>query len=227
MAKEKENQLERTRIFLQPIAAPSVLGLYAFAASTFVVSINLAGWYGAPGKTMAELFVIPFIAVFGGLAQLLAGMWAFKARDTLATAVHGMWGSFWIGYGLLFLAFASGVVPYKTGAFEIPIGYWFCTLAVITLTCAVAASAENVAMTAVLVILGVGSALGAIGFFTGLPSVLAAAGWVLLFSALAAWWAATGMMFELAFGRSVLPIGRRKYEEVEPGAGEPAVIHGQ
>ena len=35
-----------TRINLQPIAAPSILGLYAFAGSTLMVAANMAGWYG-------------------------------------------------------------------------------------------------------------------------------------------------------------------------------------
>ena len=35
-----------TRIFLQPIAAPSILGLFGFAGATFVVASNLAGWWG-------------------------------------------------------------------------------------------------------------------------------------------------------------------------------------
>jgi len=34
------------RINLQPIAAPSILGLYAFVGSTLIVAANMAGWYG-------------------------------------------------------------------------------------------------------------------------------------------------------------------------------------
>lgn len=34
-------------------------------------------------------------------------MWAYKARDAVATAMHGMWGSFWIGYGILNLIAAT------------------------------------------------------------------------------------------------------------------------
>lgn len=219
-----ENHLERTRIFLQPIAAPSVLGLFAFAAAMFVVSINLAGWYG--GK-QSEMYVIPFVAVFGGLAQLLAGMWAFRARDALGTALHGMWGSFWMGYGLLYFFFASGLLVTTGNQFFVPLGYWFVTLAVITGTLAIAATGANIALSIVLAVLAVGSGIASIGFFTGLTNVLSAAGWVLLFSSLGAWYTATGMLFESVFGRAILPLGHRHALGVEPGAGEPAVIHGQ
>ena len=59
----------RPRVFLQPIAAPSVLGLFGFAGATFIVAANMAGWYGGD-STAGYLF--PFAAFFGGLAQFLA-----------------------------------------------------------------------------------------------------------------------------------------------------------
>src|SRR5918911_730826 len=93
----------QTRINLTPIAAPSILGLYGFAGATLMVAANMAGWYGtksSPG------FLFPFAAMFGGLAQFLAGMWAFRARDALATAMHGMWGAFWLAWGILYLLVA-------------------------------------------------------------------------------------------------------------------------
>jgi uncharacterized protein len=77
-----------TRINLQPIAAPSILGLYAFAGSTLMVAANMAGWYG---NSETALYLIPFTTVFGGIAQFAAGMWAYKARDAIATAMHGTW----------------------------------------------------------------------------------------------------------------------------------------
>ena len=71
-----------TRIFLQPIAAPSILGLFGFAAATFIVAANVAGWYGNHSTT--PLVLAPFAAVFGGIAQFMAGMWAYRARDAVA-----------------------------------------------------------------------------------------------------------------------------------------------
>src|SRR5690348_2256692 len=93
------------RIFLQPVAAPSVLGLFGFAGATFMVATNLAGWWG--NTTTSPLLLFPFAAIFGGVAQFLAGMWAYKARDALATAMHGTWGSFWIAYGILWWLIAN------------------------------------------------------------------------------------------------------------------------
>src|ERR671936_1368477 len=79
-----------TRVFLQPIAAPSILGLFGFAGATFIVASNLAGWWGTPKSSLA---LAPFAAMFGGLAQFMAGMWADKERDAIATLAHGTGGS--------------------------------------------------------------------------------------------------------------------------------------
>src|SRR5437764_14678011 len=95
------------RVFLQPIAAPSILGLAGFAGATFVVASNLAGWWGTPTSGLA---IAPFAAMFGGLAQFVAGMWAYKARDAIATLAHGTWGSFWLAYGILNLLLAAPVL---------------------------------------------------------------------------------------------------------------------
>ena len=83
----------RPRVFLQPIAAPSVLGLFGFAGATFIVAAHMAGWYGS---TATPGYLFPFAFFFGGVAQFTAGMWAYRARDAVATAMHGMWGAFWM-----------------------------------------------------------------------------------------------------------------------------------
>jgi hypothetical protein len=59
------------RVFLQPIAAPSILGLYGLAGATFIVAAQMCHWFGSSTTT---LLLVPFAAIFGGLAQFLAGM---------------------------------------------------------------------------------------------------------------------------------------------------------
>jgi succinate-acetate transporter protein len=99
----------RTRIFLTPIAAPSILGLFGFASSTFMVAAFLAGWFGQNHSTTTVMSdLAPFCLFFGGLAQFMAGMWAYRARDAVATAAHGTWGAFWMGFGVFWiLAFCT------------------------------------------------------------------------------------------------------------------------
>lgn len=223
----------QTRVFLQPIAAPSVLGLFGFASATFMVAAHLAGWYG--GKASPE-FLFPFAATFGGLAQFMAGMWAFRARDTLATAMHGMWGAFWIAFGILFLLVATGDIKPPTGNWP-ELGYWFLTLGAITGAGALASLAESLGLTAVLAPLSVGSILLAVFYLIGGTGWEHTAGWVLVASAICAFYVATAMMLKSTFGRVILPLGEPKREANIPGSqftrvieferGEPGVKQGQ
>jgi uncharacterized protein len=108
------------RVFLQPIAAPSILGLYGLAGATFMVAAQMAHWLGPSRMT---LVLVPFAAIFGGLTQFLAGMWTYKARDGVATAVHGMWGAFWMAFGVLALLISYGKVPMPTGPLFPELGF--------------------------------------------------------------------------------------------------------
>ena len=203
----------QTRVVLQPVAAPSILGLFGFAGATLIVAGNLAGWYGSNSSPM---FLFPFAMFFGGLAQFLAGMWAYKARDALATAMHGTWGSFWLGYGLLWLLFATGVLTPPTGAFP-ELGWWFIALAGITTAGALAALLENLALFAVLGTLAAGSILAAIGFMGGFVGVEQAAGWVFFVSAVLAWYTASAMMLAATAKRVILPLGKYQRDANIPG----------
>jgi succinate-acetate transporter protein len=218
---------DRTRIFLQPIAAPSILGLYGFAGATFIVAAYLANWYGAQG---APYYLFPFAAFFGGLAQFLAGMWSYKARDGLATAMHGMWGSFWMAYGLLYFLAATGSVTLPTGPF-VELGFWFIVLAAITWIGAWAALAVSGALTGVLGFLAAGSTVMAIAQLTGSGVLTAIAGWLFIISAVLAWYTASALMLNGIYRRHVLPFGEvrrhREAPEVVEGVGEPGVTHGQ
>jgi succinate-acetate transporter protein len=225
-----------TQISLQPVAAPSILGLFGFAASTFMVAANLAGWYGDDSTTPLVLF--PFAVMFGGVAQFLAGMWSYRARDGLATAMHGMWGSFWLAYGLYNLLIATKVAPAASAshAAQVSFGYWFIVLAAITWVGALAAMAENAGLTAVLVTLGAGSTLLAIGWVASIQTLVPIGGIVLVASAALAFYTASAMMLRSAYGRVVLPVGRPRRSN-QPGAspvqpiqyefGEPGVKVGQ
>lgn len=86
-------------IFLRPIAPPAALGLAGFAGSTWIAASWIANWWGTDES---PTIFFPFVAFFGGLAQFIAGLFGFLARDTLVTVINTMWGSFWLSIGLLY-----------------------------------------------------------------------------------------------------------------------------
>ena len=203
-------------VVLQPIAAPSVLGLFGFAGATFIVASNMAGWWGTPESGLA---LAPFAAMFGGLAQFLAGMWAYRARDAIATAMHGMWGAFWLAYGILNIMVAAGALTAPTPWYHNPeLGFWFFALAAITASGFLAALAESVALAAVLGTLAAGAGIAAGAFIYGSHGWVQVAGWVFVVSAGLAWYTATAMMLAAAGGMVVLPLGKYSRAANKPGA---------
>lgn len=54
-----------------------------------VCATDLARWWGSPDSP--EVF-FPFVAMWGGLAQFIAGIFAFLARDTLTLVICSLWG---------------------------------------------------------------------------------------------------------------------------------------
>ncbi len=234
LPESSEGVVPATRVMLQPMAPPSILGLFGFAGATFMVSTFMAGWYGNEPTT--PLLLAPFAVFFGGLAQFLAGMWSFRARDGIATAMHGMWGAFWMGWGLLYFLGATGTVTLPSGTF-VELGYWFLVLAAITWVGALAALGENIVLTGVLGTLAAGATVAAIGELIGSSGWMTAAGWVFLASALIAFYLASAMMLEGGWKRVVLPLGKYSSAANVPGSelsrpvqyaqGQPGVRAGQ
>ena len=230
-----EDGFARPRVFLQPIAAPSILGLAGFAGATFVVASNLAGWWGTPtlGLTLA-----PFAAMFGGLAQFAAGMWAYKARDGIATLAHGTWGSFWMAYGLLNILLATHVLAAPTPWYHNPaVGFWFFALAITTGIAMLAAMTERILLTGVLATLAAGSGILAGAYIYGSHGWAQVAGWVFVVSAGFAWYAVMAMVLAGTTGRAIIPLGKYKKAANVPGGhvirpiqlewAEPGVKQGQ
>lgn len=226
---------DHTRVFLQPIAAPSILGLYGFAAATFMVTAYLVGWYGT---SSSPLLIFPFAVAAGGIFQGIAAIWSYRARDGLATAVHGIWAAFWLGWGFLQFMIALHLVPAPARGATVPeLAYWFWPLAAITFAAAFASVAENIGISLVLFPLAVGTALLGVFYLAGGSFWIHIGGYITMFSALAAFYVATAMMFASTAGRVVLPLGKLRKDPNIPGhqpnypiefeLGEPGVRHGQ
>jgi succinate-acetate transporter protein len=152
--------------------------------------------------------------------------------------MHGAWGAFWLAYGLLFGLVAAHIVHVPPlGAAQPELGFWFIMLAAVTGSGALASLAESGGLFALLAPLAVGSGILGVGFFVGTLTWVHVAGWVLVFSAGIAWYVATAMMFEGAFGRIILPLfkyrraynvpGARPSRPVEYEYGQPGVKQGQ
>jgi succinate-acetate transporter protein len=223
------------RVFLQPIAAPSILGLFGFSAATFITTAYLVGWYGS--KT-SPLLIFPFATAAGGIAQGGAALWAFKARDGLATAIHGIWAAFWLGFGFLQFMIALKLIPAPAPHAAVPeLGYWMFALSAITLVGMIASLGESLAITSVLAPLWVGVGFLGIFYLVGGSGWEKVGGYVTMASAFTAFYAASAMMLASTFGRVIFPLGKYRRDANVPGGthtypiqfalGEPGVKQGQ
>jgi succinate-acetate transporter protein len=211
-----EDGFARPRVVLQPVAAPSILGLAGFAGSTFIVASNLAGWWGSPAS---GLVIAPFAMMFGGLAQFMAGMWAYKARDALATLAHGTWGAFWLAYGILNILVATHALTAPTPWYHNPaVGFWFFALAITTAIMLMAATAESLGLVAVLGTLAAGSGILAGAYIFGSHGWAQVAGWVFVVSAGLAWYMVMAMVTMATSGRTIFPTGKYTRDANRPGA---------
>jgi uncharacterized protein len=87
------------------IADPAPLGLAAFALTTMVLSAINVGWVGA----VNEPIVLGLAVAYGGTAQLLAGMWAFRRGNTFAATAFTSYGAFWLSFWLIVQYYAPMV----------------------------------------------------------------------------------------------------------------------
>jgi succinate-acetate transporter protein len=81
------------------VANPSPLGLGAFGVTAFVLSCFNANFTVAGGSPPSIEIGLAFF--YGGICQILAGQWEFKAGHTFEATVFTSYGGFWISFGVI------------------------------------------------------------------------------------------------------------------------------
>ena len=182
------------------VANPGPLGLSGFALTTFVLSFANAGLL--PGKSDV-LAVIGLALFYGGLAQLLAGMWEFRTGNTFGATAFTSYGAFWLSFAALFLPTFGGaaavISPHALGIYLLG---W----AIITGILMIGSLRTNGATAAVFVLLFITFVLLAIGKLAGSTGIYQFGGWVGILTALVAWYtAAAGILAHTSGGKWMLP----------------------
>lgn len=78
-------------------ANPAPLGLSAFALTTFVLSLINVGT-----RNIAEPNLVVALAYgYGGLVQLLAGMWEMAVGNTFGATALSSYGGFWLSFAII------------------------------------------------------------------------------------------------------------------------------
>lgn len=102
------------------VADPAPLGLAAFAFTTFLLSFMNAGFL--PSST-AQV-VVPLAVFYGGLGQLLAGVFEMRKGNTFGFTAFSSYGAFWLFYALLVLLKSMNIINPPPAAIGVALILW-------------------------------------------------------------------------------------------------------
>ncbi len=180
------------------IADPAPLGLAAFALTTFLLSAKNADW------TRGTDAWLGFAFGYGGLVQLLAGMWEFRNRNVFGATAFGTYGGFWIGLGL----YVKFVAPGATAAqVSNDLAWILLAFAIFNLYMLLWSTQVNEAVMAVFLTLELTEIVYFVAQFTSSSATLKISGYIGLITALTAWYASAAGVINGMLGRVVLPVG--------------------
>jgi len=201
-------------IVTAPAADPAPLGLAAFALTTFLLSAANAGWMtSASGDAW-----LGYAFAYGGLGQLLAGMWEFRNRNVFGATAFSTYGGFWIGLGL----WALLVAPTAGAKAGKDVAWILLAFAIFNTYMLFWSTMVNTAVFAVFLTLELTEVILFIGNFAANTSIVKFGGYVGILTALCAWYASAAGVANGTGGRAIVPVGRALWSPAAAPAPEPA-----
>jgi succinate-acetate transporter protein len=186
-----------------PIADPGPLGLAAFALTTFVLSCVNANLVP---DSVADVFLTLGL-FYGGLAQLLAGMWEFKKGNAFGATAFTSYGAFWISLSSMVYLELSGVLKFGSDM-NVALGLFLVAWTIFTFYMWIGTFRLNAALNLVFGSLLITFILLVLTEFTVISGPIA--GYFGLVTAFAAWYASAAGILNPLYGKDILPIGQFK-----------------
>ena len=193
-------------VAVSPIADPAPLGLAAFALTTFLLSAFNAGWM----THASGLAWWSYALAYGGLVQLLAGMWEFRNRNVFGATAFGTYGGFWIGLFFYVQLVGSKLLAHPATAtlFDHDVGWILLAFAIFNTYMMLWALAVNWAVFAVFLTLEATEIILFAGNFALSTGTIKLGGYVGVLTALVAWYTSAAGVFNGMRGRAVVPVGK-------------------
>jgi succinate-acetate transporter protein len=200
------------------VADPAPLGLAGFALTTFLIGLTNA--HLAP----SDIWLGPAL-FYGGLAQLLAGMWEFRNRNVFGATAFSTYGAFWMSLFVFVVLVSTGVVKLSASAVDESLAWFILAFFVFNTYMLFWSSMVNWAVFGVFLTLEITEALLWIGLFalpgTTALDIVKASGWAGIVTAGVAWYTSAALIANSLAGRTVVPVGAPFFgpNRVTPGRG--------
>src|SRR5919197_874387 len=193
-----------------PVADPAPLGLAAFALTTFILS-------GHNATFIPDLIWVGLALFYGGLIQLLAGMWEFRNRNVFGSTAFSTYGGFWLALGI-FVTFAvlsknfEAALGANKGDLPNALAWFLLAFAIFNFYMLLWSTRVNAAVFGVFLTLQITEVLLAIGFFMEAHGHanngwVHAGGWVGIVTAAVAWYASAAGVGNGMSPRPLVPVG--------------------
>ncbi len=194
-AKPLEVQLPPT-----PLGNPAPLGLLGYGMSTVLLSLANAGVYDL--GTM----ILAMAVFFGGIAQLVVAIMAFRRGETFAVTAFGGYAFLWLTFAFLLIGQQHGWWPVANSATAV--GWYLFVWAVFSLGMMLGSLVAPRVLTYVLALTVLLLLLLAVAYWAGSTTITKVAGWEGIVTGASAMYAAFAFLLNEALGRTVLAVGK-------------------
>ena len=194
--------------FAVGVGDPIPVGLSAFAFTTAIIGCVYAGFIlGGVGRGIN--LAVATALFYGGLIQILAGMWEFRKDNTWAATLFTSYGGFLAAFGVIFFpAFGIERALTASGTLNPALGLFFLCWTIFSGILFLGSLRTNIAMLLVLALMFLSYLFLTIGELAGAnTTLLIIGGWLGIVSALVAWYTALADMLRVSRGAFQLPMG--------------------
>ncbi len=205
MATVEETQAPARPAFGAGLADPGPLGLGAFAMTTFFLSSVNAGWL----QPSTQGVVFGLAIFYGGLGQLIAGVWEFAKGNTFGAVAFCSYGGFWLSFWYLL----DKTDLSKTSAHNLgnSLGVYLVGWAIFTAYMFIASTRTNLMIMAVFAALTLTFVFLALGFFelthaSSSKDLTKVGGYLGLLTALLAWYGSLAGVMNATAKKVVFPV---------------------
>ena len=181
---------------VQKLGNPAVVGLGGFGLTTMILQFHNVGWMGLGPVIWLGL-------IFGGLAQMIAGLQEMRTGNNFGYCAFTAYGCFWISLALLLIGNHYNLYTSS----KTDIGWFLVAWTAFTAILWIASLRINLALAITFTFLLLGFILLDLAHF-GYPNLTVFAGYELMVTAAMAWYIMAHLIYADVFGRDVLPVGK-------------------